>query len=64
MNVQKYTNTGGCRLEEKSRKHWSLFTKLLSLVTAKLFFYQNKSIAIVCIDCTENQRKIGLSQMS
>ena len=29
-----YTSNGGCRREEKSRKHWSLFTKLLSLVTA------------------------------
>ena len=33
------TSNGGCRREEKSRKHWSLFTKLLSLVTANLFFY-------------------------
>ena len=32
------TSNGGCRREEKSRKHWSLFTKLLSLVAANLFF--------------------------
>ena len=28
------TSNGGCRHEEKSHKHWSLFTKLLSSVTA------------------------------
>ena len=32
------TSNGGCHREEKSRKHWSFFTKLLSLVTANLFF--------------------------
>ena len=32
------TSNGGCRREEKSRKLWSLFTKLLSLATANLFF--------------------------
>ena len=32
------TSNGGCRREEKSRKHWSLFTKLLSVVTANPFF--------------------------
>ena len=32
-----HTSNGGCRREEKSRKHWSPFTKLLSLVTANLF---------------------------
>ena len=37
--VRFLTSNGGCRREEKSRKHWSLFTKLLSLVTANLFFY-------------------------
>ena len=26
------TSNGGCRHEEKSRKHWSLFTMLLSSV--------------------------------
>ena len=26
-----------CRREEKSRKHWSIFTKLLSSVTANFF---------------------------
>ena len=33
------TSNGGCRHEEKSRKHWSIFTQLLSLVTANLFFH-------------------------
>ena len=33
------TSNGGCHREEKSRKHWLLFTKLLSFVTANLFFY-------------------------
>ena len=28
----RYTSNGGCRREEKSCKHWSLFTKLLSSV--------------------------------
>ena len=48
----------------KKSWNWSLFTKLLSPVTANLFICYIKSRAIVCIDCTENQRKIGLSQMS
>ena len=37
--TENFTSNGGCRREEKSRKHWSFFTKLLSLVTANLFFY-------------------------
>ena len=57
-----YTSNGGYRREEKSRKHWSLFIKLLSSVTAIFFICSIKSR--VCIDCTENQRKIGLNQMS
>ena len=32
-----FTSNGGCRREEKSRKHWSLFTKLLSSITAIVF---------------------------
>ena len=31
------TSNGGCRHEENSRKRWSLFTKLLYLVTSNLF---------------------------
>ena len=34
-----HTSNGGCGREEKSRKHWSLFTKFLFLVTAIFFFY-------------------------
>ena len=57
------TSNGGCRREEKSCKHWSNLASM-SLVTANLFFCYIKSRAIVYIDCTENQRKIGLSQIS
>ena len=42
--------------------HFSLSFCLLSLQF--FFICLIKSRAIVCIDCTENQRKIGLSQMS
>ena len=35
------TSNGGYRREEKSHKHWSLFTKFLSSVTA--FFFLLKS---------------------
>ena len=35
------TSNGGCRREEKSRKHWSLFTMLLSSV-ADFFFRSNQ----------------------
>ena len=31
-----YTSNGGCHREEKSRKHWSFFTKLLSSIPAFL----------------------------
>ena len=58
------TSNGGCRREEKSHKHWSFFNKFLFSVTVYLFICQIKSRAIACIDCTENQRKIGLSQMN
>ena len=34
---QRLGSNGGCRREEKSRKHWSLFIKLLSSVTAIFF---------------------------
>ena len=46
-----YTSNGGCRREEKSRKPWSLFTKLLSLVTANSFllFRSNKEQLYVLI---------------
>ena len=64
VNLWDITSNGGCHPEEKSRKHWSLFTKLLFPVTVNLFFCQVKSRAVVYIDCTGNQRKIGLNQMS
>ena len=32
-----FTSNGGCRREEKSRKHWSFFTRFLFSVTANLF---------------------------
>ena len=63
-NADRNTSNGSCRLEEKSLKHWSLFTMLLSSVTENFFNGYIKSKAVVCIDCTENQRKIELSQMS
>ena len=37
------TSNGGCRREEKSRKHWSLFTMLLSLATDFFLLDQIKS---------------------
>ena len=56
-----FTSNGGCRREEKSRKHWSLFTMLLSSVTNFFFFLLDQiQKTIVCIDCTENQRKIKI----
>ena len=36
-NADRNTSNGSCRLEEKSLKHWSLFTMLLSSVT-EIFF--------------------------
>ena len=36
LKVIYSTSNGGCRREEKSRKHWSFFTKLLFSVTANL----------------------------
>ena len=36
-----YTSNGGCRREEKSRKHWSLFTMLLSSVTEFFLFVRS-----------------------
>ena len=42
------TSNGGCRREEKSRKHWSLFTKLLSSITA-IFFYLLDQIKSNCL---------------
>ena len=62
--AEVHTSNGGCRREEKSRKQWSLFTMLLSSDIEISFICYFKSKAIVCIDCTENQRKIELSQMS
>ena len=37
---------GGCRLEEKSREHWSIFTNFMSPVTANSFTCWIKSRAI------------------
>ena len=59
-----FTSNGDYRREEKSRKHWKLFIMLLSLVTETFFICSIKSKEILCIDCTKNQRKIRLSQMS
>ena len=36
-----FTSNGGCRREEKSRKHWSLFTKILSSITAIFLFIRS-----------------------
>ena len=59
------TSNGGYRREEKNHKHWSLFTMLFIFSYCNFFFIcEIKSRAIVCIECTENPRKIGLSQMS
>ena len=33
------TTNGGCRREEKSRKHWSFFTMLLFSVTEFFYFF-------------------------
>ena len=60
----KNTSNGGCRREEKSRKHWSLFTMFLSSVTEFFLFDRSSQKQFVCIDCTENIKRIGLSQMS
>ena len=40
--MEKHTSNGGYRREEKSGKHWSLFTKHLSSV-AWFFSYSKKS---------------------
>ena len=37
--TQNPTSNGGCRREEKSRKHWSLFTMLLTSVTKIFLFF-------------------------
>ena len=58
------SSNGGYRREEKSRKHWLVSTKLWFSVTAIFFIYQIKSKTIVYIDGTENQKKLGLSQMN
>ena len=58
------TSNGGCRREEKSRKHWSVFTMLLFLVAEIFLFVRSNQKQFVYIDCTENHRKIGPSQMS
>ena len=61
--IARDTSNGGYRRGEKSCKHWSFFTMLSSLVIANLFVRLDKKI-IVCIKCTENQRKIELNPMS
>ena len=39
LNVKNHTTSnGGCRHEEKSCEHWSLFAKLLSSITAIFLF--------------------------
>ena len=52
-----YTSNGGYRREEKSHN-------AVIFGHCNFFICEIKSRAIVCIECTENQRKIGLSQMS
>ena len=39
--LQSDTSNGGCRREEKSCKHWSLFTKLLSSIPAFFLFIRS-----------------------
>ena len=41
------TSNGGCRREEKSRKHWSLFTMLLSSVTEIFFLLDQKQLHVL-----------------
>ena len=40
--LRDFTSNGGCRREEKIRKHWSLFTMLLTSVT-KIFPFSVRS---------------------
>ena len=43
------TSNGYCRREEKSRKHWSLFTMLLSLVNIFFFVKSNQKQLYILI---------------
>ena len=43
------TSNGGCRREEKSRKHWSLFTMLLTSVTKIFSFFLLDQIKSNCM---------------
>ena len=47
-SIDIITSNGGYRREEKSRKHWSLFTMLLSSVTV-IFFYLLDQIKSNCL---------------
>ena len=40
-SILQNTSNGGCRREEKSRKHWSFFTLLLSSVMEFFLFIRS-----------------------
>ena len=39
VSVEIHTSYGGCRREEKSHKHWSVFNMLIHSVTEFLLFF-------------------------
>ena len=57
LNISLYTSNGGYRHEGKSCKHWQVFTKLLSSVTAIFFICWIKSRAIVWLNVLKIREK-------
>ena len=53
------TSNGGCRREEKSRKHWSFFTKFLFSVIANFSFVRSNQEQLYALIALKIREKKG-----
>ena len=57
-NIAKIdTSNGGYRHEEKSHKHWSLFTMLSSSVTANFLFVRRNQERLYALNALKTRKK-------
>ena len=52
-----YTSNGGYRREEKSHKHWSLFSMLSSSVTANFLFVRRNQEQLYALNAVKIREK-------
>ena len=57
IGIKIFTSNGGYRREEKSHKHWSLFTMLSSSVTANFLFVRKNQEQLYALNALKIREK-------